>query len=101
MCYSLEILVCKFIYFTLIPPCIGTHFSQFHLPVENAAQFSAAVAIHTVPLFVLPGTHHCWVDSVGVESKLLHIHWTLARGEREIHAGAIAGPTLVLVTRYP
>ena len=44
--------------------------SQYHLPGENAAQFSAAVAVHTVPFFVSCGTHYCWVDRSGVDSNL-------------------------------
>ena len=44
--------------------------SQSHLPGENAAQVSAAVTIHTKQIFVLPGTHYCWVDRGGVDSKL-------------------------------
>ena len=43
-----------------------TH-SQSHLP---AAQFSGAEAIHTVRLFVQPGTHDCWVSRGGMNSKL-------------------------------
>ena len=44
--------------------------SQSHLPRENAAQFSAAVAIYTVPIFVPPGTHYYWVGRGGVDSNL-------------------------------
>ena len=52
-----------------LPPGIRTHF-QSQLPRENAAQFSAAAAIHTVLNFVPLGTHYCWVDSDSVDSKL-------------------------------
>ena len=53
--------------FTLFTPGIGITLSQSLLPGENAAQCSAAVAIRTVPLFVPPGTHCCWVDRGGVD----------------------------------
>ena len=47
---------------------------KFHLSVylssENAAQFSAAVAILSVPIFIPPGTHYWWVDRGGVDLKL-------------------------------
>ena len=43
---------------------------QSHLPGENAAQFSAAGAIHTVPIFISPGSHHCCVDRGNVDSNL-------------------------------
>ena len=44
--------------------------SQSRLPGENVPQFSAVVAIHTVPIFIPPGTHYCWVDRGGVDSEL-------------------------------
>ena len=44
--------------------------TQSHLPRENAAQFSAAVAVFTVPILVPCGTHYCWVDRGGVDLKL-------------------------------
>ena len=40
------------------------------VPREYAVQLSAAEAIHTVPIFVPPSTHCCWVDWGGVDSKL-------------------------------
>ena len=43
--------------------------SQSYLFGENAAQFSAATAIHTVLIFGPPGTHYCWVDRGGVDSR--------------------------------
>ena len=46
-----------------------------HLPGMNVAQFSATVVIHTVSIFVPPGTHYCWVDSGGEDSKLVHDTW--------------------------
>ena len=42
--------------------------SRSHLPWENATQFSAVVAIHTMPIFIPLGTHYCWVDRGGVDS---------------------------------
>ena len=42
-------------------------------PWGECSTFSAAVAIHTVPIFVPPGTHFCCVvDGGGVASKLAH-----------------------------
>ena len=41
------------------PQLLEITLSQSHLPGENAAQFSAAVAIHRVPIIVPPGTHYC------------------------------------------
>ena len=40
---------------------------ESHLQKKNTAQFSAAVAVPTVPIFIPPGT---WVDRGGVKSKL-------------------------------
>ena len=43
--------------------------SQFHLQGENAAQFSSAVAIHTVQIFVPPGTQFAgWKEAVWIQS---------------------------------
>ena len=47
-----------------------------YFPGENAAQFSAARAIHTVPIFVPPGIHYCWVDRGGADSKLAQGFYT-------------------------
>ena len=55
---------------TLLSSVLEFTLSQSHLPVENTAQYSAAVAIHTVPVFLPPGTQYCWVDRGGVDSKL-------------------------------
>ena len=44
--------------------------SQSQLPGENTAQFSAAVANHTIPIFVPPGIHYSWMDRGGVNSTL-------------------------------
>ena len=42
---------------------------QSHLPGENAAQFSVAEAIHTVPIVAPPGTHYCgWTEVVWIQS---------------------------------
>ena len=46
------------------PQVLEFTLSQFHLPADYAAKLSAAVAIHTVPIFVQPGNHYCWVDSI-------------------------------------
>ena len=50
--------------------------SQSHLAGENAAQFSTAVAIHTVPIFVPSGTHYCWMDRGSVDSKFTQGFYT-------------------------
>ena len=56
--------------------------SHSHLPGENVAQLSAAVAIYIVPIVVPLGTHYCWVDKGGVDSKLVQgfYHMTGAAG---------------------
>ena len=56
-----------------LPPAIILELtlSQSHLNGENASRFSAAVDIHTVPIFVLPGTHYFSVHIGGVDSKLV------------------------------
>ena len=41
------------------PQVLEPTLSQTHLPGENTAQFSAAEAINTVPIFVPPSTHYC------------------------------------------
>ena len=57
--------------FTLISLRYWNSLVQSHLPRENAVQFSAAVAIHTVPIFFPPGTHYWRVDRGSVDSKLV------------------------------
>ena len=37
-----------------------------HLLWGEFSAFSAAIAIHNSPLFIPPGTHHCWVDRGGM-----------------------------------
>ena len=37
-----------------------------HLLWGEFSAFSAAIAIHNSPLFVPPGTYHCWVDRGGM-----------------------------------
>ena len=37
-----------------------------HLLWGEFSAFSAAIVIHNSPLFVPPGTHHCWVDRGGM-----------------------------------
>ena len=44
---------------------------QSHLLGENAQQFSASVAVHKIPIFVLPGNHCYWVDRGNVDSMLV------------------------------
>ena len=60
--------------FILIPasswPGIGTHSFTVSTPWGECIAFSAAIAIHTLPIFVPPGTHYSWVDRGGVNSKL-------------------------------
>ena len=63
--------------FTLFTPqVLELTLSQSHLLGENAAQFSAPVAIRTVPIFVPPSTQYCWVDRGGVDSKLAQGFYT-------------------------
>ena len=57
-------------FYIIYPQVLELALSLSHLPGENAAQFSAAVAIRTVLIFVPPGTHYCWVYRGGVDSKL-------------------------------
>ena len=45
-------------------------------PLAEYSAFSAAEAIHTVSIFILLGTHHCWVDRDGVDLKLAHGFYT-------------------------
>ena len=55
-----------------LPPGIKHSFTVSS-PWGECSTFSAAVAIHTVPIFVPPGTHFCCVvDGGGVASKLAH-----------------------------
>ena len=46
--------------------------SLFHSLISLARMqlIFCSVAIHTVPIFVPPGTHYCWVDRGSVDSKL-------------------------------
>ena len=64
-----------------LPKVLELNRSPFHLPGENAAQFSAVVAIHTVPIFVPPGTHYRWVGRGGVDLKFAQgfYTWTTMR----------------------
>ena len=64
--------------FTYLTPSIETHsFTlSYDIREENAAQFSAAVAMHTVPIFVPPGTRYCWVDRGCVDTKLAQGFYT-------------------------
>ena len=58
------------------PKVLELTLSQSHLPGETAAQFSAALANHTVLIFVPPGTHYCWVDRGVVDSNLAQGFYT-------------------------
>ena len=58
------------------PQVLELTFSQSHLPGENAAQFAAAVANHTAPLFIPPGNHCCWVDRGDMDSKIAQGFYT-------------------------
>ena len=42
-----------------------------HLLWGEFSAFSAADAIHNFPIFVPPGTHHCWVDRGGMVWEVL------------------------------
>ena len=52
------------------PQMLELTLSQSLLPRENAGQFSAPAVIHIVPIFIPHGTHYCWVDRGGEDSKL-------------------------------
>ena len=54
-----------------LPPGIGTHSVSHSSPWGEYSAFSAAVAIHTEPIFIPPGTYYCWVDTGGANSKLV------------------------------
>ena len=51
------------------PKVLELALSQSHLSRENATQFSRAVVIHTLLIFVPPGTHYWRVDRGGMDSK--------------------------------
>ena len=53
-----------------LPPIIGTHSFTVSFPWGECRAFSAVEAIHTVPIFVPPGTHYCWVARGGIGSSL-------------------------------
>ena len=50
----------------LTPLVFELSFAWFHLLWGEFSAFSAAIAIPNSPLFVPPGTHHCWVDRGGM-----------------------------------
>ena len=60
-----------------------------HLLWEEFSAFSAAIAIHNSPLFVPPGTHHCWVDRGGMIWKAcptpLHMADSVTRAPAVTH----------------
>ena len=75
--YSLDIPVNRFSgLYIIYPHVLELALSQSHLHGENVAQFSAAVAIHTVPIFFPPDTHYCWEDGGSVDSKLAQGFYT-------------------------
>ena len=60
-----------------------------HLLWGEFSAFSAAIAIHNSPLFVPPGTHHCWVDRGGMIWKAcptpLHMADSVTRAPAVTH----------------
>ena len=60
-----------------------------HLLWGEFSAFSAAIAIHNSPLFVPPGTHHCWVDRGGMIWKAcptpLHMANSVTRAPAVTH----------------
>ena len=48
--------------FTIYTPGIRTLSYTVSSPRGEFSAFSAANAIHNFPVFIPPGTHHCWVD---------------------------------------
>ena len=75
--YSPDILVYRFSGLNInYPHVLKLTHPQSHLLGENATQFSAAVAIHAVPIFIPPGTHYCWKDRGSVDSKLAQGFYT-------------------------
>ena len=89
--YSPDIPACRFsgLYINY-PQVLELKLSQSHLPGlgENAAKVSVAVLI-----FVPPGTHFCWVDRAGVDSKLAQslLHVTCIAGIKP--DPLVSGPT--------
>ena len=55
---------------------IGSHSFTVSSPWEECCSVSAAEAIHTVPIFVPPGTHYCLVDTGGVVTHTALINQT-------------------------
>ena len=54
---------------TLITHRYWNSLFQSHLPGENVAQFSAAVAIHVIPIFIPPGTITAgWTEALWIQS---------------------------------
>ena len=48
------------------PQGIGTLVDSL-ISLGRMQRISAAVAIHTVPIYIPPGTHYCWVDRGGAD----------------------------------
>ena len=69
---------CPIIIYSFInyPQVLEFSLSQFNLTGENAAQHSATVAIHILPISVPSGTLYCWVDIGIVDSKLAQVFYT-------------------------
>ena len=55
---------------------IETYYLTFPSSVEECSTFSAAEAIHKIPIFVSIGTHYYWVAGGGVDSKLAQGFYT-------------------------
>ena len=53
--------------FTSIIPRYRNALFQSHLPREKAEHFLQHV-IHILPIFILPGTHSCWVTTGSVQN---------------------------------
>ena len=74
------------------PQVLELTLSRSHLPVENVAHF-LQLKHFSQQFFIPPGTHYCWVDRGGVDSKLGHgfLHLTSAAGIEP--QTTISGPT--------
>ena len=73
-----------------LPPGIGTHSFTVSSSWEEYSAFSAAEAIHTVAIFVPPGTHYCWVDRGGVDSKFALPQTPRSRVQRLNHSATLS-----------
>ena len=57
--------------FTIYTPALELSLIRSHLAWGEFSAFSAVNAIHSFPVFVPPGTHHCWVDRGGMVWEVL------------------------------